>query len=186
MYSGSGSWSQNDFIGIRQSCWWRDKKIPEYHKRVSLEEWIVMPDHLHFILTLNGFGFENGISSIGDEPQPQPTGLQWWHIPDYKPSLDEIKHYRKLRRKMLISKILGKFKHQTSKQINSLRSSPGTRNWQKDYHDTIIRDPASYQYIKTYIANNPAKWGKDKQRETTRGGSKENSWIFSTPSHNKH
>lgn len=140
------------------------KKIPEYHKRISLEEWIVMPDHLHFILTLNDFDFENGISSIGDEPQPQPTGLQWWHISDYKPSLDEIKHYRKLRRKMLISKILGKFKHQTSKQINLLRNSPGTRNWQKDYHDAIIHDSTSYQYIKTYIANNPAKWGKQKKR----------------------
>ena len=144
------------------------KKIPEYNNHITLEEWIVMPDHIHFIVTLNDFDFHNGISTIAGEPIPQPTDQQWWHIPDYKPTEEEIKQYRKLRRKMLLPKILGKFKHQTSKAINILRQSPGTRNWQADYYDIIIRDPASYQYIKTYIANNPAKWEKKKKEKEKR------------------
>lgn len=151
------------------------KKIPEYHKRVILEEWIVMPDHIHFIVTLNDFDFENGISTIADDPAPQSAYQQWWHIPDYKPTDDEIKQYRKQRRKMLIPKLLGKFKHQTSKQINHIRENPGTRNWQADYHDIIIRDPASYQRIKTYIENNPAKWEKKKKEKKEEKRKKGNS-----------
>ena len=142
------------------------KKIQEYHKRILLDEWVVMPNHIHCIIKLGDYGFDNGISLIGDngmgndnvekihefslQPiQPQPT-------------TDEIKQYRKKRRKMIIPKILGKFQQQTSKQINILRNTPGTKNWQRDYHDHVIRNDAEYKRIKYYIINNPKKWNDDK------------------------
>ena len=74
---------------------------------------------------------------------------------------DEIKQYRKLRRNMILIKILGKFKQQTSKQINIMQNSPGTKNWQRDFHDHVIRNNIEYLYIKNYIINNPKKWEND-------------------------
>jgi len=44
--------------------------------------------------------------------------------------------------------IMGKFKMQTSKQINILHNAPGTKTRQHNYHDHIIR-------------NNPLNWKKD-------------------------
>ena len=63
---------------------------------------------------------------------------------------------------MLIPKILGKFKMQTSKQINILRNTPGETNWQSNYHDHIIRNNDEYKRIKHYIINNPEEWDNDK------------------------
>jgi putative transposase len=77
------------------------------------------------------------------------------------PFSEAIKQYRRLRRNMLISKILGKFQQQTSKQVNLLRNTPGVKVWQKDYHDHIIRDIQSYHRIKHYIINNPKNWKGD-------------------------
>jgi REP element-mobilizing transposase RayT len=34
--------------------------------------------------------------------------------------------------------------------------------WQTNYHEHIIRNQQSYHNISEYIANNPAKWLKDK------------------------
>ena len=186
------------------------KKIPEYHKRIIMDVWVVMPNHIHLIVSLGDYDFDNGISTIDDNengnengngnwygddnddgngngnvekihefslpppllapqqpsppssPPPQQPIKQWWFNPDYKPTIDEIKQYRKQRRKMLIPKILGKFQQQTSKQINILRNTPGTKNWQANYHDHIIRNNEEYVRIKNYIINNPIKWDKDR------------------------
>jgi REP element-mobilizing transposase RayT len=63
---------------------------------------------------------------------------------------------------MLIPKIVGKFKMQTSKQINILNNKSGTKTWQHDYYNYVIRNDAQYQRIKEYIKNNPENWVDDK------------------------
>ncbi len=60
---------------------------------------------------------------------------------------------------MIIPKILGKFQMLTFKQINILRNTPGTANWQHDYYDHIIRNYDSYIRIKQYIIDNQKNWG---------------------------
>jgi len=47
----------------------------------------------------------------------------------------------------------------TFKQINILRNTPGTANWQHDYYDHIIRNYDSYIRIKQYIIDNQKNWG---------------------------
>lgn len=76
--------------------------------------------------------------------------------------MDEIKQYRKQRRKMIIPKIIGKFKMLTSKNINILQAREGQKNWQHDYYDHIIRDQQSLDRISDYIKNNPLNWNEDK------------------------
>lgn len=160
------------------------RKLPTYHKRIVLDEWIVMPNHIHLIIQLGHNDFDNGISTVGDGgdggtgtgprtrtgfgpvekihefslPGPEPIPESG---PPPKPTIDEIKHYRKMRRKMLIPKFIGKLQMLTSKKINLLRKSPGQKNWQSNYHDHVIRDNDSYKRIKHYIINNPKNWKSD-------------------------
>ena len=42
------------------------KKIPEYHKRIIMNIWTIMPNHIHLIVSLGDYNFDNGISSVGD------------------------------------------------------------------------------------------------------------------------
>ena len=70
----------------------------------------------------------------------------------------DLQEYIKLRRKMLLFKVIGKLKMQTSKQINILYNTPGTKTWQRDYYDHVIRDDGEFQRIKRYIQDNPLNW----------------------------
>jgi len=171
-------------------------KIPDYHTRAFLDEWIIMPNHVHCIVTLGDYQkLDDDVGVIGVvvekihefslqsppppfqsppsqsqppfqspppfQPPPQPFQSSP-QLSNHLPSESEIKQYRKQRRKMLIPKILGKFKMQTSKQINILRNTPGETNWQSNYHDHIIRNNDEYKRIKRYIINNPNDWDNDK------------------------
>jgi REP element-mobilizing transposase RayT len=128
-------------------------KIPEYHQRVFLDAWVVMPNHVHCIITLGDYdGIAVGGGGGGGDGRGDGDG---------DPTENQIKQYRKQRRAMLIPKIVGKFQMQTSKQINVLRKTPGAANWQRDYHDHVIRDKDEYDRIKKYIINNPALWNED-------------------------
>ena len=62
---------------------------------------------------------------------------------------------------MLIRKIIGKFKMQTSKQINILRNSTNMRFQQRNYYDHIIRNEKELQEIRKYIYYNPLNWSND-------------------------
>jgi len=128
--------------------------MPSYHCRIILDEWIIMPNHVHFVITLGDYNFDNlggaGIERIHEFALPSPTNHQL-----------DAKSYRKARRKMIIPKIIGKFKMKTSKQINLLRNSVKTPNWQADYHDHIIRNQRAYSNIINYIINNPIVWEQD-------------------------
>lgn len=63
---------------------------------------------------------------------------------------------------MLISKIIGKFKMQSAKEINIIRETPGKRVWQRGYYDHIIKNQQDLDNAKQYIINNPRNWIGDK------------------------
>ena len=130
------------------------QRIPEYHRRAILNEWVVMPDHIHMIIKLGGWDYDNGISSVGETAGE----IHEFHQRLNNPTEIEIKQYRKIRRKMIIFKIIGKLQMLTSKQINIVRNTPGRRNWQRDYHDNVIRLFDDYVRIKHYINKNPENW----------------------------
>ncbi len=113
-------------------------EIPTYYEGVIVDEWIIMPNHIHLIISLTVVKTIHELSLPNDE------------------------QYRKKRRQMTISKIIGKFKMKTSKQINIINKSEGYKNWQSNYHDHVIRNENEYNIIKRYIINNPANWQKDK------------------------
>jgi len=127
-------------------------KLDYYHNRAKLDEYIIMPNHVHCIITLMGYDDGDSVEKIHEFSLRATMPKQ---------TTDEIKQYRKLRRNMVLVKILGKFQQQTSKQINIIRNTQGTKNWQHDFYDHVIRNNTEYQYIKNYIINNPEKWNED-------------------------
>lgn len=114
-------------------------EMPNYHHRVVMDEWVVMPNHIHLLIELT------------DDLTP----VKPIHV---KPIHESVLQ----RRNMLIPKILGKLQMLTSKHINILNNTQGQKNWQSNYHDHIIRNEQSYLRIKQYIQNNPKNWKEDK------------------------
>jgi len=117
------------------------------------------------LIILKEYGYNNGISEVDDYNMQKNHEFylsnKWWNNSNYQPTAKEVEEYCKLRRRMIIPKLMGKLQMKTSKDINILRKTPGTKNWQHDYHDHVIRRRASYINIKNYIINNPKNWKQD-------------------------
>lgn len=61
-----------------------------------------------------------------------------------------------------ISNIVAWLKYTSTKEMNSLKKSAGTRIFQRSFYDHIIRNEADYLNIWQYIEDNPLRWHDDK------------------------
>jgi REP element-mobilizing transposase RayT len=102
---------------------------------VYLDQWVVMPNHLHGIIGLSD-DLRRGVSRNA-------------------PTIDTVTKRKSLGR------LIGAFKTVSTKQINILRDTPGTPVWQRNYYEHIIRNEESLRSIRQYIDNNPLAWQKD-------------------------
>ena len=129
-------------------------QIPENYENVKLDNFVIMPNHIHGIIWIVG--------AIHESPKVKRTIHE---SPKDNPSQNNgvIRELplRIERRKMLISKIIGRFKMNSSKLINDIHNSKGTHVWQRSYYDHIIRNEEDLNNKKQYIQNNPLNWDKD-------------------------
>ncbi|CAN5663664.1 transposase [soil metagenome] len=114
------------------------KLISNTYQNVIVYESMVMPNHVHLIIEIVS------TEELSNDGQIVLT------------------KERDNRRKMLIPKIMGWYKMNTAKHIDSENKSTGKSFWQRSYYDHIIRNVESYQKISEYILSNPENWHKDK------------------------
>ena len=107
--------------------------LPSHYHNLTLDEFIIMPNHIHGILYLNGGCKRANFKREGYKPSPT----------DKNYSLTEI--------------IRG-FKTFSSKEINRRTGIDGLFKWQRSFHDHIIRDRRSLETMRQYIIDNPANW----------------------------
>ena len=119
-------------------------EIPEHYSGVELDEFIIMPNHIHGIIVINpNLCFVGAIHEL----------------PLQNNKNDE---YKINRRQMLLPKIIGWFKMNSAKQINILSNLIGNSIWQRNYFEHIIRNEKSLNKIREYIYYNPVQWFSDR------------------------
>jgi len=121
------------------------QKTPQIRPYVSLDEWVVMPNHLHGIIIITPVETpRRGVSTTTSPPTPDdPT-------PNPKSRL----------RAGSLGAIVGQIKSTCTKRIWAAGFTDFA--WQTRFYDHIVRDEPSLQRIREYIAGNPARWGKDR------------------------
>ncbi|MDD3806815.1 MAG: hypothetical protein PHE86_02090 [Candidatus Marinimicrobia bacterium] len=129
----------NECGKITKQCW---LDIPNHYSNAELDEFVIMPNHIHGIIIIVG-GINVG--AIHESPQ---------HESPLPP------HSTITRRKMLLPKIIGFYKMNSAKQINQIRHMPGTPVWQRNYYEHIIRNENENELnrVHKYIINNPLQW----------------------------
>ena len=60
-----------------------------------------------------------------------------------------------------LGNVVGWYKYQVTRQINQQYNTPGTKVFQRSYHDHVIRGDKDYLKIWEYIDTNPLRWTKD-------------------------
>jgi hypothetical protein len=63
--------------------------------------------------------------------------------------------------------LIGAFKTVSTKRINEMRETPGTRVWQRNYYEHVIRNDESLDPIREYIINSPLQWELDRENPNT-------------------
>lgn len=151
-----GGFEPSKFGRIVKKYW---LEIPQKNEFVFLDKFTIMPNHIHGIIIINrpenqfqptGGGNYQSIEKIQNR---NPLSVKTIH----ELSLRNVKY----RRKMLLPRIIGRFKMQSAKQINSLRNA-NRSFWQKNYYEHIIRNENDLMTIRKYIINNHLKWALDK------------------------
>ncbi|MDD5567618.1 MAG: transposase [Candidatus Omnitrophica bacterium] len=121
---------------IVSACW---NDLPNHYRNVELDEFIVMPNHVHGII---------GINNVGNGLKPFPTTDQL--IPS------KTKNHG-------LSEIIRGLKTFSSRRINGTIESGNKFHWQKSFYDHIIRNELSLNRIREYIVNNPRNWNEDEE-----------------------
>ena len=119
-----------------KDCW---KEIPKHYDGVSLDEYVVMPNHLHGILRINEINPEVGVQYI--EPQQKQQSHRYQHI---------IPHS--------IGSIIRVFKASVTRQCRKIDLDFA---WHRNYYEQIIRSEKQLSAIREYIRQNPVNWDKD-------------------------
>jgi len=125
---------------VAEQCW---RDIPAHFPHVELDAWVVVPNHIHGIITITDV-----------------VGAQ--HAAPLQPPRINV-------RPGSLGAIVRSYKSAVTKRINELRGTPGAAVWQRNYWEHIIRTERALEAIRRYIAENPLRWELDRYNPETGG-----------------
>jgi REP element-mobilizing transposase RayT len=114
--------------GVVQECW---EELPGHFSGVGLGEFVVMPNHVHGIVTLLS---PEPVRARHASPLPGPL-----------PTLGTV---------------VGSFKSAVARRLHEL-SPPVGAIWQRNSSERVIRDEEELLRVGHYIRDNPVRWEED-------------------------
>ena len=105
---------------------------PTVRPNVGLDEFVVMPNHVHGIVVLTGDPGKTSHRDVSTKSRLRPHSL---------------------------GAMIGQFKSVCTKRIRGAGFPQFC--WQSRFYEHIIRDEPSLRNIRQYIVDNPAKWELD-------------------------
>ncbi len=126
----------NDIGQIATDCW---QDIPEHFRNTALDEFVVMPNHIHGIVVIKGNDFlrDDGVGN------------------------NDRCSLRRARNMELLPKIISQYKSSVTRMVRK-RWGNHSFGWQKSFYDHVIRNDADLHRVRTYIQNNPLNWELDR------------------------
>ncbi len=120
--------------------------LPERFSRLVLDEFVVMPNHLHGVLAF--VGNAGGALRSSGQASLAPTGGTSPGGASPSPTLFEV---------------IGAFKSISTIKVNRLLGRRGVPLWQRSYYEHIVRTGEDLRNIQRYILENPLMWSLDSE-----------------------
>ncbi|MBK8434251.1 MAG: transposase [Chloroflexi bacterium] len=105
-------------------------------QHMVLDEWIVMPNHLHAIFIFTDY----------------PLHVEEKGIPEDKATVLAGS----------LGVVIARYKAIVTKRINHLRRKQAAPVWQRGYYERIIRNEREWHAVQQYIRDNPIRWAEDR------------------------
>lgn len=137
--------------------WWL--QIPQRFENVTLDEYQIMPNHLHGIITIDNGRTRGSAPTITFTPT---TSLSTVGV-DLCVNPNDTTN----RSQQLLFRIIRWFKTMsTNEYIRNVKNNNWNpfdkRLWQRNYYEHIVRDEDDLNKIREYIKNNPQMWDRDR------------------------
>jgi REP element-mobilizing transposase RayT len=116
---------------------WHWRETSDIRSYVLLDAFVVMPNHLHGIITITPHEAIAGNRTADTAARGTTPGS--------------------------LGAIIQQFKGVTTRRVNALRGITGVPIWQRNYHEHVIRDADDLDRIRAYIAANPSSWRDDEE-----------------------
>ncbi len=115
-------------------------KTGEIRPNVNIDEWVIMPNHVHVIIALDNQAVETHCNaSLQREMNYKNT---------FGPQRNNLSS--------IVRGFKGAVARRVVKELNISNFA-----WQSRFHDHIIHDDRSLEKIRQYILENPTKWFED-------------------------
>ena len=146
----------------------------EIRPNISLGEYIIMPDHMHGIISIDAAAkkvTENHTHTLVKANCIRPNDEKNEHHPEKKDECNSLRQPTLIGPSNTIGAIIRGYKGSVTKSINQYLNNQHNENperqpikiWQRNYYEHIIRNEKAYENISNYIINNPAKWTADRK-----------------------
>lgn len=144
-------------IGKMVRNWW--VKIPKKFPNIILNQYVIMPDHLHGILII-----KNGERELIIDNKTERTHGS---VPTENADTNGSVFTEKNKPVGLVGEAIRWFKTMsTNEYIRNIKTNNWPRFekriWQTRFYDRILRNEKEYWAIKKYIIDNPINWNRDR------------------------
>ncbi len=154
----NGEIQLSDIGSIAFNLW---HEIPQHFPNITLDEFVIMPDHIHGIIIINRNLKKTVVSSLhATNPQSlHATNPQSLHAtnpptPYNVPGKNETMSCISPKPGSL-SVVIRSYKSAVTRDARLIN---GDFSWQSRFYDTIICTKGQLSRIRKYIRNNPIKW----------------------------
>jgi putative transposase len=124
---------------VVDECW---RQIPDHFANAEVDEYLIMPNHLHGIIVLECRDTIHRVRESSSESKTESFG---------NPIAGTI------------PTIIRTFKAAVTRESRRLGLITGEKLWQGGYFERIIRNKDSMMKAREYIVNNPLRWSLDKE-----------------------
>ncbi|MDD3804431.1 MAG: transposase [bacterium] len=158
----SGEMQSNEHGKIARKLW---LEIPNHFGNARIDEYVIMPNHLH------------GIIILDDKREDDKINVETLQCNVSVNAVENEFHSKISPRPKSLSTIIRSYKSICTRMINELETlqcNVSTKfGWQSGFYDHVIRNDASLDKIREYILNNPAQWADDEYNLAKRKQKKE-------------
>ncbi|MCI5195684.1 MAG: transposase [Candidatus Electrothrix sp. AW5] len=139
-----------------QTIW---DEIPDHYPGVDIDEFRVMPNHIHGIVVLSN-------PVVGADPCVRPDCRVRLYIPPSRQNHQGQARGPAPTEPLSLPDVVQRYKSlTTNRYIDGVKQHgwppfPG-KLWQRNYWDHVIRNKTELHRIREYIRTNPARWQED-------------------------
>ena len=144
----------NDAGRMVETVWY---SLPERFPGIELDDFVVMPNHVHFIMFLVGAALAPPFCSAL-APPVEIASMEKQGAASNRGAASSAP---------TLGTIVRAFKSISAIEVNRLLRRQGQPLWQRNYYERVVRNDGELHGFREYIQHNPARWAEDENNELT-------------------